>query len=57
MATRRTKTPRRERRFFVEGVRREPVDTRKLARALIAVVLAEQQRIAEADASHEETAE
>lgn len=56
MATRRTKAPRPERWFFVEGVRRETVDTRKLARALIAVVLAEQQRTTEANASHEETA-
>ncbi|MEU8717551.1 hypothetical protein [Streptomyces sp. NPDC048663] len=55
MTARRTKAARPERRFFVEGVRRDPVDTRKLARALLAVVLAEQQRIAEADASHEES--
>ncbi|WP_191971304.1 hypothetical protein [Streptomyces luteolifulvus] len=56
MAARRTKTARPERRFFVEGVRREPVDTRKLAKALLAMVLAEQQRITETDASHEESA-
>ncbi|WP_159025143.1 hypothetical protein [Streptomyces sp. MUSC 125] len=56
MAVRRSKAARPERRFFVEGVRREPVDTRKLAKALLAVVLAEQQRIAETDVSHEESA-
>ncbi|MGH1552464.1 hypothetical protein ACRAWF_11170 [Streptomyces sp. L7] len=56
MAARRTKAPRPERRFFIEDVRREPVDTRKLAKALLAVVLAEQQRTTETDASREESA-
>ena len=44
MASRRTKTKRPERRFVVQGVRREPPDFRKLGRALLAVVLAEQQQ-------------
>ncbi len=49
MASRKTRGARFERRFTVEGVRREPPDTRKLAKALLAVVLAEQQhRIAAA---------
>ena len=56
MAARRTKAARPERRFVVEGARRDPVDTRKLAKALLAVVLAEQERITEADASREESA-
>lgn len=56
MAARRTKAARPERRFVVEGARRDPVDTRKLAKALLAVALAEQERITEADASREESA-
>jgi hypothetical protein len=43
MASRKTRRTRSERRFTVEGVRREPPDTRKLAKALLAVVLAERQ--------------
>ncbi|WP_159054640.1 hypothetical protein [Streptomyces dysideae] len=46
--TRRRRSPRPERRFFVEGVRRETPDIRKLGKALLAVVLAEQQRTADA---------
>ncbi|MER6626794.1 hypothetical protein ABT301_00850 [Streptomyces sp. NPDC000987] len=44
MAARKTRTARPERRFYVEGVRREPPDLRKLSKALLAVVLAEQAR-------------
>ncbi|KPI28066.1 hypothetical protein OK074_6874 [Actinobacteria bacterium OK074] len=51
MAARRTKAARPERRFFVEGVRRESPDMRKLSKALLAVVLAERQRQAEDEAS------
>ncbi|MHA6760057.1 hypothetical protein [Streptacidiphilus sp. PAMC 29251] len=48
MATRKTSTKRPERRFYAEGVRREPVDLQKLGKVLLAVVLAEQQRQAAA---------
>jgi hypothetical protein len=54
MATRKTRK-RPERRFYVEGVRREPPDIRKLGKVLLAVVLAEQQRQAEAAASSGES--
>jgi hypothetical protein len=46
MTKRKPKRP--EHRYFVEGERREKVDTRKLGKVLLAVVLAEQQRQAEA---------
>ena len=48
MATHRTRMKRPERRFIVDGVRREPPDFRKLGKALLAVALAEQQLNAEA---------
>ncbi|WP_234531658.1 hypothetical protein [Streptomyces shenzhenensis] len=48
MTPRRSRSQRPERRFVVVGVRREPTDVRKLAKALLAVVLAEQQRTADA---------
>ncbi|WP_158697864.1 hypothetical protein [Streptomyces prunicolor] len=48
MASRRTRAKRSERRFTIEGVRRAQPDIRKLSKALLAVVLAEQQREAEA---------
>lgn len=51
MAPRRTRAKRPERRFTVEGFRRESPDLRKLGKALLAVVLAERQRTAEAEAS------
>ncbi|MFJ8252981.1 hypothetical protein [Streptomyces sp. NPDC094466] len=53
MAARRIRGKRPERRFTVEGVRREQPDLRKLGKALLAVVLAEQKRTAEADTSSE----
>lgn len=56
MAARRARAKRPERRFFVEGVRRETPDLRKLSKALIAVVLAERQRVAEAEAADERSA-
>lgn len=49
--TRRRRNPRPERRFTVEGVRRDVPDLRKLGKALLAVVLAERQRQAEDEAS------
>lgn len=51
MASRKARDKRPERRFIVEGVRREPPDTLKLGKALLAVVLAERQRQAEDEAS------
>lgn len=50
MASRRTRGKRPERRFTVHGVRRETPDLRKLGKALLAVVLAERQRTAQAAA-------
>lgn len=44
MASRKTRVKRLERRFTVEGVRRDSPDIRKLGKALLAVVLAEQQQ-------------
>lgn len=43
MTPRRTMSPRPERRFVIRGVRREEPDLRKLGKALLAVVLADQQ--------------
>ncbi len=51
MASRKARSTRPERRFIVEGVRRESPDIRKLGKALLAVVLAERQRQAEDEAS------
>jgi hypothetical protein len=51
MATRRTGSKRPERRYVIEGVRRETVDLRKLGKVLLAVVLAEQQRQAAASST------
>lgn len=48
MTPRRSQSQRPERRYTVVGVRRESPDVRKLAKALLAVVLAEQQRTADA---------
>ncbi|MFJ5301113.1 hypothetical protein [Streptomyces sp. NPDC088350] len=48
MTPRRSQSQRPERHYIVVGVRREPTDVRKLAKALLAVVLAEQQRTADA---------
>lgn len=48
MTQRRSRSQRPERRYIVVGVRRESPDMRKLAKALLAVVLAEQQRTADA---------
>jgi hypothetical protein len=42
--TRRRQAPKQDRRFVVWSHRRESPDTRKLARTLLAVVLAEQRR-------------
>ena len=55
MASRKTRVNRPERRFTVEGVRREQPDIRKLSKALLAVVLAERQRQAEKDATEEDS--
>ncbi|MEY9838580.1 hypothetical protein [Streptacidiphilus sp. EB103A] len=51
MTKRKTKRP--ERRYFIEGDRRETMDSRKLGKVLLAVVLAEQQRASEAAESSE----
>ena len=51
MASRKTKASRPERRFIVEGVRREHPDMRKLGKALLAVVLADRQHQAEDEAA------
>lgn len=51
MPSRKAHSKRPERRFIVEGVRRESPNLRKLSSALLAVVLAEQQRQAEDEAS------
>lgn len=51
MATRRTGSKRPERRYVIEGVRREQPDLRKLGRALLAVILAEQRQQEEAQAA------
>lgn len=56
MASRTTRGKRPERRFTVEGVRREQPDIRKLGKALLAVALAEHQRATGTDAPHEESA-
>ncbi|WP_159025283.1 hypothetical protein [Streptomyces pluripotens] len=48
MTKRKTSSKRPERRYVVHGVRREMPDLRKLSKALLAVVLAEQQRTADA---------
>lgn len=47
MGSRKTKGTRPERRFVVQGVRRQSPDLRKLGRVLIAIAQAEQQRRAE----------
>jgi len=48
-----------DRRFTVRGVRREPVDIAKLSKALIGLVMAEEERKAEAEhqTRHDRTAE
>lgn len=51
MASRKARSKRPERRFIVEGVRRESPDVGKLGKALLAVVLAERQHQAEDEAS------
>lgn len=56
MASRKTRVNRPERRFTVEGVRREQPDIRKLSRALLAVVLAERQRQSDNDSTKEDSA-
>ena len=53
MTKRKTKRP--ERRYFVEGVRREQVDIHKLGKVLLAVVLADQQCASEAAEPPEES--
>lgn len=57
MAQRRKKTShRRERKFTVRSVRRDPVDMRKLSKALIGLAIAEAERGAEAQhAAHDTT--
>jgi len=57
MAARRARAKRPERRFFVEGVRRETPDLRKLGNALLAVVLAERQHQAEDEATEARASE
>lgn len=50
MAQPRKKTShRQERRFTVRGVRRDPVDMRKLSKALIGLAIAEAEREAQAE--------
>lgn len=56
MASRKARANRPERRFTVEGVRREPSDIRKLSKALLAVVLAERQQKADTDVAKEDSA-
>lgn len=45
------------RRFTVRGVRREPPDIRKLAKALLAVATSEHQRLEEDDTPEERSTE
>ena len=56
MASRKTRVNRPERRFTVEGVRREQPDIRKLSKALLAVVLAERQQESDNDSTREDSA-
>ncbi|MDV7219155.1 hypothetical protein [Streptomyces prunicolor] len=51
MTSRTARGKRPERRFTVEGVRREQPDMRKLGKALLAVVLADRQHQAEDEAA------
>lgn len=53
MGSRKTKGTRPERRFVVQGVRRQSPDVRKLGRVLIAIAQAEQQRRIEVAAPQE----
>lgn len=55
MASRKARVNRPERRFTVEGVRREQPDIRKLSKALLAVVLAERQREVDSHPAKEST--
>lgn len=57
MTRRNRQAPKQDRRFMVWSQRRESPDTRKLAQALIAVVLAEQQRNQPESSREEDTAD